>query len=399
MPARRAPGQGSVRQVRAAADGKPALWRAELRWTDDRGRPQRVVKYSHNRRDADRELADLRRRRDAGLPGGAGETVAAYLDRWLTTAVDGHLAPRTVEGYRALVRNHLAPVLGHRRLAQLGGAHLADLYADRLRSGLHPRTVHHLHACAHKAFAQAVRWRLIDRNPADDADPPKVPERLPRVLSPDQLRAFIAACSGHRLESLFLLILSTGLREGEALGLRWQDVDAAAGRATIVQTVGKDGGKTVVREAAKNRSSRRTVYLLPEVLAALERRKADQKQERADSAVPWPLSDLIWTTRAGGPLQANNVLARDFRPLLLAAQCPPITIHELRHSAATYLIAAGVPLKIVSALLGHSGIGITANTYGHVDTLMLGVAADAMQGLFRPQGHTPRHMTGEGGEG
>lgn len=406
---RRASGQGSVRVFRRDDNGTPTLWVAELRWTDGRGRKQRGVEYAKNKRDADRALAELRRRRDAGLPGGAGETTAAYLDRWLRTTVDGHLAPRTVEGYHALVRNHLTPALGTRPLAKLTGADLAELYADRLRSGLHPRTVHHIHACAHKAFAQAVRWRLIDRNPADDADPPTVPPRTVKALSPDQLRAFIAACRGHRLEALFLLVLSTGLREGEAFGLRWQDIDWDAGRARIVQTVGREWGKTVEKDATKNRSSRRTVYLLPDVTDALRRRRDEQRRERDAAGRPWVLSDLVWTTRTGGPLSAQNFLARDYKPLLVAAglaregRTPtgrktieaPVTFHDLRHSAATYLIARGVPLKIVSALLGHAQIAITADTYGHVDELMLGVAADAMKGLFEDPGHTRGH-TAEG---
>lgn len=392
MPAnvRRPQGAGSVILHHRDKAGRP-VYAARIRWTDPDGTKRVVTRVpkTGSKRDAERLRAELARAKDqldreTAAPA-TPVTVADYLDQWLAE-VQAIRAPRTYEGYRSIVKVHLKPALGTKPLTAVTTADLEALYTALRRRKLHATTISHVHACVRRALGRAVRRGLLAANPAAAIeDAPQIDAAPVRPLTAAQLEQLKAAARGDRLEALWLLLLTTGLREGEAFGVRWSDVDGETGRVAITRTINRDGGRTVEREATKNRGSRRAVYLLPEVAEALDRRREAQARERALCGPGWRETDLIFTSRRGGPLHASNVLRRDFKPLARRAGLPAdATIRQLRHSCASYLLARGVPLKVISTLLGHSRIAVTADIYAHVGDELIGEAGAVMRGIFSP---------------
>ena len=156
-------------------------------------------------------------------------TVGEFVTRWLEDSAAGDLAPRTLANYWLQVRHHIVPGLGRVRLSKLSAAQIQHLYAVKLRDGLKPSSVRYIHAVLHRALEQAVRWNMIPRNPASLVDPPKIRQDEITPLDADQARAFLDATKCEKFEALFVLALTTGLRMGESLGLKWFDVDLDAG--------------------------------------------------------------------------------------------------------------------------------------------------------------------------
>lgn len=300
-------------------------------------------------------------------------TVAEYLQQWLT-----HIKPtvelRTWVGYESHVRIHLAPVIGHMQLAKLTPLDLQKLYQQRLDSGRAPRTVYHTRAVARTAFGQAVKWGLLNRNPAEATDPPVVGTSAQKFLNLDQARAFMTALDGERLGPLYLAAILTGMRLGELTGLRWQDVNLTTGAVTVSQTLWYNTATPIFKPYPKNRKLRRAV--LPQhLLPALRQLQKLVRDEQVELGPAYENHGLVFCRVDGRPISsqsANNNLRR----ILQAAGLPQIRFHDLRHSAASILIALGEPLKNVSEILGHSTISITADLYGH---LMPGAADSAAE--------------------
>jgi integrase len=197
------------------------------------------------------------------------------------------------------------------------------------------------------------------------------------ALTPEQVGSFLSAVRGDRLEALYVVAVTTGMRQGELLALRWKDVDLDARalrvHATLIMT--KSGMEFAEPKSAR---SRRQISLTLIAIAALRRHRAAQLEERLRVAATWTDHDLVFASEVGGPLDGSNVLRRSFYPLLRRAGLPHIRFHDLRHSAATLMLSRGVPLKIVSEILGHSQISITADTYMHVTPGMQREAAAAV---------------------
>jgi integrase len=240
-----------------------------------------------------------------------------------------------------------------------------------------------------RALADALRDGLVARNVAALARPPRVTARTIEpgrdYLDADALRALLAASALHPIGPLVVVAATTGLRQGELLGLAWDDVDAGAGTLTVRRALARawDGGYALA--APKTARSRRTIHLPAAALAALERQRSRQATAREAAGTAWQDRDgLIFTNSIGRPLDPSAVV-RDFHQLLEAAGLPRVPFHGLRHSTATALLGAGVPLRVVSDLLGHSGIGITADVYGHVERALRREAADAMDRALGPQ--------------
>lgn len=285
------------------------------------------------------------------------ESVGEYLERWLRDG-QGDNAPRTVSGYRALVRDHIAPVLGNCPLRDLSAPDVQRLVNRHAGA---PRTRLHVLACLRAALSQAVRWGLLDRNVASAARGPKIRATEPRTLSPAETKRFLAQCKGDPLEPLYVLAAMTGMRQGEVLGLRWQDVqgDTLTVNTSLWWRPGKDGREPVLT-LPKTTRSRRTLHLQPELVSMLRDHRKRQLETRreVDDA-------LVFTDRHGVALQPTVVLYR-MRKHLQAAGLPPVRFHALRHGAASMLLADGVPVNLVSEMLGHSNASTTLNVYGHV---------------------------------
>ena len=299
----------------------------------------------------------------------AGPTVAGFLDRWLV-AVRPTLRASTWVRYEQYARLHTVPALGQLPLREIRPSHLHALYADRLAAGCSPTSVRHLHRFLHRVFTHAVRWGEVADNPVERVDPPRPAVPAFTALSPEQARRLVAGSRGDRLHALYVLALTTGLRQGELFALRWGDVDMTGRRLAVRGTLyrGAGGGWTV--GAPKTHRSRRQVVLSQLAVDALEVNRTAQRAERHGVGARWDDNDLVFANQMGRPLSSQNVMARSFRPLLRRLGLPPIRFHDLRHTAATLLLGAGVHPKIVSEMLGHASVGVTLDLYSHVTPVM-----------------------------
>ena len=273
---KRANGEGSIYQ---RTDGR---WCASV--TTEGGRRQHFL--GRTRTDVAKKLTGALDAREKGtLVTGPRQTVGQFFTQWLD-AVRPSLRPRTFVGYEQLVRLHVIPQIGALSLARLTPQHLQRLYASRLESGLCSTTVNHIHALIHKALSNAVRWDLVHRNIADLVDPPRNRHFEIVTLSPDQARAFLAAAAGHRLEALYVLAVTTGMRQGELLGLRWRDVDVDAGALQIRGSMQATPEGLRIMEP-KTAGSRRRVALSKQPIDALRRHRVAQAEERLRVGAAW----------------------------------------------------------------------------------------------------------------
>lgn len=371
MNRRRGHGEGTIHH---RSDGR---WVAteDLGWVN--GKRKRKSVYGKTRREVAEKLARIQKDKREGFPlGDDRQDMAQFLTNWLTGAKPT-IGPATWMRYEQYVRCHALPAIGSVRLTALSAQHLQELYADRLAAGLSPTTVKHLHRVISRALSQAVRQGLVARNVASLVDPPKTPRHKMQTLSSEQARVLLAAARGDRLEAVYVLALSTGMRQGEILGLRWSDVDLDQQRLQIRGTLQHRDGQLVVGEP-KTASSRRQVVLSTTAIDALRRHRSAQAEERLRLGEGWVDSDFVFTNQLGGPIDAGNLRSREFQPLLERAGLPKIRFHDLRHTAATLLLGEGVHPKIVSEMLGHAQVSITLDTYSHATPSMHHEAADVL---------------------
>ncbi|HZU18872.1 MAG TPA: tyrosine-type recombinase/integrase [Candidatus Dormibacteraeota bacterium] len=385
--ARRAAGEGTIYQ---RADGR---WVAQLR-ADGR----RLTFYGATRREANEKLLKARRDRAEGvLLAASGWTLGQYLERWLTDVVSRSVRPRTYETAALNVRR-LLPYLGRLKLGSLSPAAVQYTYGRLLDRGLSARSVEQVHEVLHRALRQAVLWGLIARNPTDGVAVPRPARREPRVLTEAEIRRLFEATGDHRLYALWVVLATTGLRLGEALGLMWDDLDAKTGRLHVRRALQWQRGRGPVLTEPKTRRSRRVVYLAPSVVRALADHRHRQEEERLLAGSRWEGIGLIFCTRWGRPIR-DTYLSAVFHRTLARAGLPRVRIHDLRHTAASHLLARGVHPKVVQELLGHSTIALTLDTYSHV---LPALHADAVPGhmevLFDADGRQggSRSLRGQG---
>lgn len=295
-------------------------------------------------------------------------TVAVYLEDWLDATRDT-IRPSTWTRYAGMVRTHLVPHLGRIPLSKLAAGDVERMLRDMEGS---PRTRHHARAILRTALARAVRHGLILRNAAGLAEPPRVEHREVEAWEAAQVRTFLDAIRGHRLEALFTVAVVTGLRQGELLGLRWSDVDLSGGTLTVRQSLQRVDGKMTAVET-KTARSRRTVPMPELALSAL--RALRTAQEGGIGSL------YVFTTASGGPLYGTAVY-REFMAAAEAARLPRIRFHSLRHTAASLLLAQGTHPRVVMEMLGHSTIALTMNTYSHVVPALERDAADRMNAIL-----------------
>jgi integrase len=287
--------------------------------------------------------------------------VGEYLRRWLNDSVRGSVKPVTFDSYSGLVKKHIIPAVGRVKLDKLSPAHLQGLYREKLDAGLSPRTVQYLHVVLHRALKQALRWNLVPRNVAEAVDPPKVHREEMRPLSPTEARKLLEVAREDRLDALYVLAVHCGLRQGELLGLKWEDVDLETDTLQVRRTLSGD-----TFTAPKTARSRRSVKLTAGAVEALKRHSARQADQMTSMGERYEDRDLVFASEVGTPLNRHNLAQRSFKPLLKRAELPNIRFHDLRHTCATLLLSKGVHPKFVQELLGHATIAITLDTYSHV---------------------------------
>jgi integrase len=287
------------------------------------------------------------------------------LENWLSDTAQPSVRPSTFKGYDGKIRTHILPALGNVRLVKLTPQYLEAFLNQKRAAGLSPQTVRHLRAILRAALSDALRWGIVPRNVATLVDGPRVPHHDVQPLAPSEAQTLLEAVRTHRLGALFSVALSVGLRQGEALGLRWEDVDLEGGTLTVRKTLQRIAGEFVLLEP-KTARSRRTIALPSVAVRALRTHRARQMEERLMAGSMWEDEwDLVFTTATGRPLHGTNV-TRAFQQLLASAGLRRQRFHDLRHSCASLLLAQGVHPRVVMETLGHSQIALTMNIYSHV---------------------------------
>lgn len=339
---------------------KDGIWECSLRFGDGK----RKSVYGKTRKDAQAKLAALRRAQEEGqLLTGPTKKVGVYLDEWLEGHVRLSVQPTTCDTYRCDV-DRLRPYIGNIRLDQLRHEHIQRAYTELLKS-LSPISVHRVHRCLKTALRHGVKVGLITQNPIERVTPPRPPRKEMRPLTPDEVEVFLHATADDPLYGLWVLLLTTGMRVGEATALRWTDLDLEANALQIRDTVKRLKGKGLVIGDVKTPHSRRRIILATGTVAALRIHQQRQSFARKIAGDMWNEQGLVFCTGTGGPLDAGAVSHAKDRALE-ACGLPHVRTHDLRHTAATYLLSKGVHPKVVQELLGHSSITLTMNTYSHV---------------------------------
>ncbi len=364
------PGEGTVYH---RADGR---WSATV--SDGR---RRKAYYAETEREVRKKLRLALRELAAGQPLPNDRlTVAGFLTRWLEETAKPSVRPKTYAGYRGVVRDHLLPELGRIRLAKLTPSDVQHLLNVKLGKGHSPRYVGYMRVVLRIALGKAVKWDLVRRNAAALTDPPKVVRYRKLPLSFEEAQTFLSSASRDRLHALYIVALTTGLREGEILGLSWTDVDLERRQLHVHQQLQRLDGRLQLVEP-KTSSSRHMVVLTAPAAEALTAHRERQLFERRAADKGWRESGLVFTTAIGTPLEPRN-LVRSFKAALRNAKIADRRFHDLRHSSASLLLAMGVDLKVVSEMLGHSTIQLTADTYADVMPALQAEAAARLDSLF-----------------
>jgi integrase len=286
--------------------------------------------------------------------------------------------------YGVLLNHHILPAIGHIQLQKLTAQQVQAFYARKLKEGLSVSMVRGMHALLHKALAQAVRWKILSVNVCDAVSVPAATRHEIETLSKEQAQRLLEAAKGHRLEALLTVALATGMRKGELLALRWEDVDFEDMSLQVKRTiVGQFNGEYRENEP-KTASGRRKVLLPQFAIDALKQERIRQLEARLQVGEAWIDRDLVFCN-VNGDFLPLTTLYESFKALLKKAGLPPIRFHDLRHSAATILLSMGVSAKVIQELLGHSQISITLGTYSHVLPSMQKEATQKMDDLFREQ--------------
>jgi integrase len=340
---------------------------------------KRKTLYGKTRGEVSEKLTKAMADRDDGLVFDADNLkVGEYLERWLVDSVLDTVRPTTYERYEQIVRIHVRPALGSVKLKNLTPVHVRGLYREKLEEGLSARTVQYIHVTLHKALKQAVQDGLIPRNATEAVKAPQVRREEMRPLSAEQVKVLLEVARGDRLEALYVLAIHTGLRQGELLGLKWEDVDLESGTLRVRRTLVTAKGGPVLT-APKTKGSRRSVKLTQGAVEALRSHLKHQLQEIDRAGSLWRENGLMFASESGEPLDRRYLTSCRYKALLKRAELPMIRFHDLRHTCATLLLSKNVNPKIVSEMLGHASIAITLDTYSHVLPNMRDQAAAAME--------------------
>lgn len=292
-------------------------------------------------------------------------TFGDFLRRWLDTTARRMLKAKTHEVARINIEKHIIPGLGHIPLQKLTTRDIDDYYQSKIEE-LSPATIKKHHSYIRKALAKARAEGLIRQNPAIEATPPRVPKPKATVLTQEQLDALLEAAKDSRYFALIYTIAYTGLRLGEALGLKWEDVDLEAGTLHVTETFDERDGDMIEWGDGKTDASRRVVRISPDVAAVLRRHKKEQEWLKRLEGDRYKDFGLVFATETGFPPSPSNLRQRYLYPACEKAGVPRVTFHQLRHTHATLLLKAGVHPRIVQERLGHSSFKMTMDRYSHV---------------------------------
>jgi integrase len=370
MTKKRGQGEGSVFRR------KDGLWVAQVTV-----QAKHISKYFKKQKDAIDWLQDTRNQIQNGLTyNGAQITVGVFLEDWLNS-YKSSVRPKTIYQYREIVKNKIIPAIGKIKLKDLRPDKIQYFYNTCLDNGVSERTTLLIHAVLHRALNQALQWGLIGRNPSQAVTRPRYKRKEMMILTGDQVGVFLAAAKETNCEVIYWLAVTTGIREGELLGLKWSDLDWENRRLQIQRQVQRLPEVGVVFSEPKTAAGKRLIVLSATVVLKLYEQKEHQELIKQFAGDRWKENNLIFTSTVGTPVDRRNMY-REFKAIIKKAELPDIRFHDLRHTAATLMLQQGVHPKVVQECLGHSDISLTLNTYSHVLPSMQDAAAEKMEELL-----------------
>jgi integrase len=350
-------------------------------------RRTRYVTVKGTRRDAERELTRLLAEADRGsLIEASKLTLADYVRQWLENAYE--LSPKTTERYRQLAEQQIIPHLGAIPIQRLKPAQVEQWHSTILKQGgmngrpLSARTVGHAHRVLHRALERAVKNETLSRNVASAVSPPKVEAREIEIVTGEQIASVLSKLEGHELYPIVALALATGMRRGELLALRWEDVDLDNATLKVERSL-EESDRGLRFKAPKTKHGRRPIPLPPTAIEVLRVHRLRQLERRVamGKGKPEP-GALVFSTLEGDPLSPDD-LSRDWWRLTLTHSLPRVSFHSLRHTHASALIASGLDVLTISRRLGHGSPVVTLGVYGHMFRDTGRAAADAIEAVFK----------------
>lgn len=373
--------QGSI--YRRKSDGR---WVGSVSLGMVDGKRQRKTVYGSTQTEVRKKLTEIQSRLDRGIPvRTSSPTVAQYLDSWLESVEKQGRRPKTIQNYRQAIENHLKPALGRHRLEKLTQHHVQMMLDDMQSQGLELSSIGFYRNVLRAALGRAIKLDLVSRNVATLVDLP-TPKKVARVtLSADGASALLEAVRGDRLEALYMVAVLLGLRQGETLGLQWQDIDLDAGTLQVRQQLVRVDG-FVTFGPPKSDSGQRVIPIPDLVVDALRRHRTRQLEERLVAGGRWQEQwQLVFCTETGSPISPDH-LRKHFRQTLDRAGLPAMRWHDLRHSTASILASWGIHPKVVQAILGHADASLTIERYTHAELQALRDATNRMGSIVQGAG-------------
>jgi len=367
-------GEGSVYQRK---DGR---WVASITLENHK----RKYYYGDTRKEAYEKLRKAQRELDQGLfVTGPQQTVKQYLTHWLEDVHKPKIRSTSYAMYVGIVQNHLIPALGHLRLQKLTAQEVQRFYADKMKEGLSPGTIHNMHVVLHRALKHAKRMKLVGSNVCDDVDLPRYRQPEIKALTMEQAQNLLQKVREHRLEALLTLALATGMRRGEILALHWEDISFEERTLQVRRSLAYDD-RGYFEGEPKTARSRRTIVLPHFVIDVLKKHQASQMDLKLEKGSKWVDRGLVFCGKDGDYLLPQT-LHYQFTRFLEDAGLPSMRFHDLRHSAVTLLLAMGVDPKSIQELVGHQSITTTLGVYGHLLLSMQMGIADKLDNFFNQE--------------
>jgi len=318
---------------------------------------------------------------------------AEFVERWLKNYGESSLAPKTLYSYKDMLKKYIIPSLGHLQIEQIRPMHLVELYRnlgedgvrhDKKPGGLSTRSISYTHKIISSILSHAVRWQIIQSNPASRVTPPKVTKKQAGCYNEEQVMVMLEALEREDIKYRVIIqvALFSGQRRGEIMGLEWKDIDFGKGTLEVRQASQYLPDRGVFTKEPKNESSERLLSLPPSLLDLLRQYKRAQAETRLKVGDLWQGTDHVFTTWDGKPMHPDTISSW-FPAFLERHGLPHLTFHGLRHTAATMAINLGLPAKSISGRLGHSNIGITMDLYGHYLRSADMVMADKLEQVYQ----------------
>lgn len=378
---RGANGGGTIRQ---RADG---TWEARitLGTNPGTGKPMRKSVYGKTQKEVRQKMTEVINSLDKGTYQATSKTtVSAWMNEWLDTFCANKLKPYTVTSYRGIIDNHINKHIGALQLQVVKGSHIQRMYNKMIADGAAPKTVKNIGAVAHKAFSMAVKQGIIPANPCDAAELPAMQQHEISPLTDADIPNFLEAIEGDSMGNAYALCLFAGLREGECLGLSWEQVDLDKQSITVCQQLQKGktkGGQYQIVPFTKSNKPR-TIKLPPIAISYLKREQRRQATNRLQAGQAWNNPhNLVFTNEVGENLKIFTFYSH-FKKIAAAIGRPDARPHDLRHTAATVAIANGADVKSVQSMLGHATASFTLNVYAHTSEKMMEDTASRLQNYY-----------------